>query len=125
MGADQGQQRRVVSLQIILNEIIDQAMQTENSSAKRLSLNVIERLRERLRVGDRRSGMRQTKVTTNPFVTRNTPRKRGDGFRRRGYSSHFYAEYPRNLVEKAIIYTFAAQIRNNDIRNRNNESISD
>jgi hypothetical protein len=25
------------------------------------------------------------------------PEKRGDGFRRRGYSSHFYAEYPRYL----------------------------
>ena len=41
-------------LQVILNEIIDQAMQTENSSVRRLSLNIIERLR----VGERSSGMR-------------------------------------------------------------------
>ena len=31
-------------LQVILNEFIDQAMQTDNSSVRRLSLNVIERL---------------------------------------------------------------------------------
>ena len=31
-------------LQVILNDIIDQAMQTENSSVRRLSLNIIERL---------------------------------------------------------------------------------
>ena len=31
-------------LQVILNEIIDQAMQANNSSVRRLSLNVIERL---------------------------------------------------------------------------------
>ena len=31
-------------LQVILNEFIDQAMQTENSSVRRLSLNIIERL---------------------------------------------------------------------------------
>jgi len=31
-------------LQVILNEFIEQAMQTENSSVRRLSLNVIERL---------------------------------------------------------------------------------
>jgi Zn finger protein HypA/HybF involved in hydrogenase expression len=31
-------------LQVILNEVIDQAMQTENSSVRRLSLNIIERL---------------------------------------------------------------------------------
>jgi hypothetical protein len=31
-------------LQVILNELIDQAMQTENSSVRRLSLNVIEKL---------------------------------------------------------------------------------
>lgn len=31
-------------LQVILNELIDQAMQTENSSVRRLSLNIIERL---------------------------------------------------------------------------------
>jgi hypothetical protein len=27
------------------------------------------------------------------------PEKRGDGFRRRGYSSHFYANYPKYLTE--------------------------
>ena len=31
-------------LQVILNEIINQAMQTENSSVRRLSLNIVERL---------------------------------------------------------------------------------
>ncbi len=31
-------------LQIILNELIDQAMQTDNSSVRRLSLNIVERL---------------------------------------------------------------------------------
>ena len=31
-------------LQVILNELIDQAMQTENSSVRRLSLNIIEKL---------------------------------------------------------------------------------
>ena len=31
-------------LQVILNELIDQAMQTDNSSVRRLTLNVIERL---------------------------------------------------------------------------------
>ena len=31
-------------LQVILNKLIDQAMQTENSSVRRLSLNIIERL---------------------------------------------------------------------------------
>ena len=31
-------------LQMILNELIDQAMQTDNSSVRRLSLNIIERL---------------------------------------------------------------------------------
>ena len=31
-------------LQVILNELIDQAMQTENSSVRRLSLNIVERL---------------------------------------------------------------------------------
>ena len=32
-------------LQAILNELIDQAMQTENSSVRRLTLNIIERLK--------------------------------------------------------------------------------
>ena len=31
-------------LQVIINELIDQAMQTENSSVRRLSLNIVERL---------------------------------------------------------------------------------
>ena len=31
-------------LQVLLNELIDQAMQTENSSVRRLTLNIIERL---------------------------------------------------------------------------------
>ena len=31
-------------LQVVLNELIDQAMQTENSSVRRLTLNTIERL---------------------------------------------------------------------------------
>ena len=31
-------------LQVILNELIDQAIQTENSSVRRLTLNIIERL---------------------------------------------------------------------------------
>ena len=31
-------------LQVILNELIEQAMQTDNSSVRRLSLNVVERL---------------------------------------------------------------------------------
>ena len=35
------------------------------------------------------------------------PEKWGDGFRRRGYSSHFYAEYPRNLVVSANIRNFS------------------
>ena len=41
-------------LQVTLNELIDQAMQTANSSVRRLTLNIIERLR----VGELRSGMR-------------------------------------------------------------------
>ena len=32
-------------LQVILNELIEQAMQTENSSVRRLTLNIIERLK--------------------------------------------------------------------------------
>ena len=32
------------ALQVIQNELIDQAMQTENSSVRRLTLNIIERL---------------------------------------------------------------------------------
>jgi Zn finger protein HypA/HybF involved in hydrogenase expression len=33
------------ALQAILNDLIDQAMQTENSSVRRLTLNIIERLK--------------------------------------------------------------------------------
>ena len=33
------------ALQVILNELIEQAMQTENSSVRRLTLNIIERLK--------------------------------------------------------------------------------
>jgi hypothetical protein len=32
-------------LQVLLNELIDQAMQTDNSSVRRLTLNIIERLK--------------------------------------------------------------------------------
>jgi len=39
------------------------------------------------------------------------PRKRGDVFRWRGYSSHFYAVYPRNLAVSETIYTFAGENR--------------
>ena len=41
-------------LQVTLNELTDQAMQTENSSVRRLTLNIIERLW----VGELRSGAR-------------------------------------------------------------------
>ena len=34
----------LLQLQALLNELIDQAMQTENSSVRRLTLNIIERL---------------------------------------------------------------------------------
>ncbi len=40
-------------LQVILNELIDKAMQTENSSVRRLTLNIIERLT--LEEGDMRT----------------------------------------------------------------------
>ena len=33
------------ALQVVLNELIDQAMQTDNSSVRRLTLNIIERLK--------------------------------------------------------------------------------
>jgi hypothetical protein len=44
------------------------------------------------------------------------PEKREDGFRRRGYSSHFYAVYPRNLVVPATIRNFAVGNRENGLR---------
>ena len=53
-GLTKASKEELSQLQVILNEIIDQAMQTENSSVRRLSLNVIERLR----VGEHSSGMR-------------------------------------------------------------------
>ena len=53
-GLTKASKEELSQLQVILNEVIDQAMQTENSSVRRLSLNVIERLR----VGERSSGMR-------------------------------------------------------------------
>ncbi len=43
-GLTKASKEELAQLQVILNEIIDQAMQTENSSIRRLSLNVIERL---------------------------------------------------------------------------------
>jgi hypothetical protein len=39
------------------------------------------------------------------------PEKRGDVFRRSGYSSHFYADYPKSLLFPATIRTFAASNR--------------
>ena len=43
-GLTKASKEELAQLQVILNEIIDQAMQTENSSVRRLSLNVVERL---------------------------------------------------------------------------------
>ena len=43
-GLTKANKEELSQLQVILNEIIDQAMQTENSSVRRLSLNVVERL---------------------------------------------------------------------------------
>ena len=64
-GLTKANKEELSQLQVILNEIIDQAMQTENSSVRRLSLNVIERLwvlsGESVpegRAGERSSGMR-------------------------------------------------------------------
>ncbi|MBR7030549.1 MAG: hypothetical protein IKI06_04850 [Prevotella sp.] len=37
--------KELLELQVIRNELIDQAMQTENSSVRRLTLNIIERLK--------------------------------------------------------------------------------
>ena len=53
-GLTKASKEELSQLQVILNEIIDQAMQTDNSSVRRLSLNLVERLR----VGERSSGMR-------------------------------------------------------------------
>ena len=43
-GLTKANKEEIAQLQVILNEIIDQAMQTENSSVRRLSLNIVERL---------------------------------------------------------------------------------
>ena len=43
-GLTKASKEELSQLQVILNEFIDQAMQTENSSVRRLSLNIIERL---------------------------------------------------------------------------------
>jgi Zn finger protein HypA/HybF involved in hydrogenase expression len=43
-GLTKANKEELSQLQVILNEVIDQAMQTENSSVRRLSLNIIERL---------------------------------------------------------------------------------
>ena len=43
-GLTKASKEELSQLQVILNGIIDQAMQTENSSVRRLSLNIVERL---------------------------------------------------------------------------------
>ena len=43
-GLTKASREELSQLQVILNEFIDQAMQTENSSVRRLSLNIVERL---------------------------------------------------------------------------------
>ena len=43
-GLTKAKKEELSQLQVILNKIIDQAIQTENSSVRRLSLNIIERL---------------------------------------------------------------------------------
>ena len=44
-GLTKASKEELSQLQVILNEFIDQAMQTDNSSVRRLSLNVVERLK--------------------------------------------------------------------------------
>ena len=44
-GLTKASKEELSQLQVILDKFIDQAMQTENSSVRRLSLNVIERLK--------------------------------------------------------------------------------
>ena len=53
-GLTKARKEELSQLQVILNEFIDQAMQTDNSSVRRLSLNIVERLW----VGELSSGMR-------------------------------------------------------------------
>ena len=43
-GLTKASKEELSQLQVILNELIEQAMQTDNSSIRRLSLNVVERL---------------------------------------------------------------------------------
>ena len=43
-GLTKASKEELSQLQVILNEIIDRAMQTDNSSVRRLSLNIVERL---------------------------------------------------------------------------------
>ena len=43
-GLTKASKAELSQLQVIFNELIDQAIQTENSSVRRLSLNIIERL---------------------------------------------------------------------------------
>ena len=43
-GLTKARKEELSQLQVILNEFIDQAMQTDNSSVRRLSLNIVERL---------------------------------------------------------------------------------
>jgi hypothetical protein len=43
-GLTKASNEELKQLQVILNEVIDQAMQTDNSSVRRLSLNIVERL---------------------------------------------------------------------------------
>ena len=44
-GLTKASKEELSQLQVILNELIEQAMQTDNSSVRRLSLNVVERLK--------------------------------------------------------------------------------
>ena len=43
-GLTKARKEEISQLQVILNELIEQAMRTDNSSVRRLTLNVIERL---------------------------------------------------------------------------------
>jgi len=43
-GLTKASKEELSQLQVILNEVINQAMQTDNSSVRRLSLNIVERL---------------------------------------------------------------------------------
>lgn len=44
-GLTKATDKELAELQVILNKLIDQAMQTDNSSVRRLTLNIIERLK--------------------------------------------------------------------------------